>query len=98
MNTYIVFIKDCWSWEECSFSELFLKPFLLGQKLLGFSRELKKILRPVGYKSDYMIIMMLLGLYVCDTAVQRNSWVLKSLITVQDILHEQEKMYFFQNK
>lgn len=92
-NAYVVFIKDCWNWEERSFLEFFLKPFLLGQKLLGFSRELNEILRTVGYTSDYMIIMILLGL--CDTPVQRNSWLLKNLITVWDILHEQEKMYFF---
>lgn len=94
-NAYGVFIKDCWSWEECSFLEVFPKPFLLGQKLLGFSRELNEILRTAGNKSDYMIIMILLGLYACDTPVQRNSWLLKNLITVWDILHEQEKMYFF---
>lgn len=83
--------------EEHSFLQFFVKPFLLGQKLVQFSRELNEILRPVGYKSDHTIIMILLSLYVCDVAVLGNSRMLKNLITVSDILHEQEKMYFFQN-
>lgn len=97
-DAWIVLIRDWWSWEEHSFSEFFPKPFLFVQKLLGFSRELNEIMKPVEYKSDYMNIMILLGLYVCNTAVQRNSWVLNNLITVWDILHEQEKICFFQSK
>lgn len=61
-NTYTLLIKDCWSWKEHSFLQFFLKPFLLAQKFLGFSRELNEVLRLVGYKCDYMIIMILLGL------------------------------------
>lgn len=74
-----------------------MKPFLLGKKLVYFIRELNEILRPVGYKSDHTIIITLLSLCVCDIAVLGNSWMLRNLITVSDILHEQEKMYFLQN-
>lgn len=68
-NAYMVYI-DCW--RRTQLFTVLLKLFLLGKKSVCFSRELNEILRPVGYKSDHTIIMVLLSLYGCDIAVLVN--------------------------